>query len=567
MERDREHTTGEQDADRQRRQQALNRLARERLGTTADRAPPAAPAPSSGTPRQRHRRRPLMLILAASLGVLIVGGAISWAAGLPARLALLPTATPAPRYTLSGGGPCVQLGNRPQPPYANIQVTHDSAPAHSEPLIAEDPQNPLHLVGGSKFFSDPAHYRFQIGYAVSSDGGCTWTDGGLLPGFAPQDLTSDPTFAFGAHGEVYAAVLHAAIDPHSGAYVDSSVAVLTSMDGGRSFGAPVTVYAAPSNDIFNDKPWIAVDRSNGPHRGALYVVWSYDHSGDCGNGNSCSQELAFSRSTDGGRSFSPVRMVEGSAPFCTNFAYHRPPGSRLCDAALGATPLVEPDGTLAVAFAYENLVNVTAPTRLLVITSRDGGDTWSPPALVTTVNDVYGLVPPTAFRTVTLPAFACDPATGQLYLVWSERDAGEDEIAFSTSSASGASWSAPLRVNDDPPHDGVNHVQPQIAVAPDGVVTVMFFDSRRDPQHRLLDVYIAQSIDHGATFLPNERVTTQSFDPGVGAPTDDYGSHFFGDYQGLVADNRFVHPFWNDSRSGMQQIVTAAVPSALPPGS
>ena len=66
---------------------------------------------------------------------------------------------------------------------------------------------------------------------------------------------------------------------------------------------------------------------------------------------------------------------------------------------------------------------------------------------MTTLNDVYGLVPPTAFRTVTLPAFACDPATGQLYLAWSERDAGEDEIAFSTSSASGVSWSAPLRAS------------------------------------------------------------------------------------------------------------------------
>ena len=566
MERDREYSAGGQDADRQRRQQALSQIAHERLGISAGSAPPTGPAPSAGTSRRGHRWRPLAFILAVILSVLIVAGAISWAAGLPTRLTVMPTATPTPRYTLAGGGPCVQLGNHPQPPYANVQVTHDSAPAHSEPDIAEDPQNPLHLVGGSKFFSDPAHYRFQIGYAVSSDGGCTWTDGGLLQGFIPQDLTSDPTFAFGAHGEVYAVVLHVALDPHSGAYVGSSVAVLTSLDGGRSFGAPVTVYAAPSGDIFNDKPWIAVDRSNGPYRGALYAVWSYDHGGDCGNGNTCSQELAFSRSTDGGRSFSPVRLVEGSAPFCTNFAYHRPPGSRLCDAALGATPLVEPDGTLAVAFAYENLVDVTAPTRLLVVTSRDGGDTWNPPALVATLNDVYGLVPPTGFRNVTLPAFACDPATGQLYLAWPEREAGKDEIVFSTSSASGVSWSAPLRVNDDPLHDAVNHVQPQIAVAPDGVVTVMFFDAHRDPRHRLLDVYIAQSVDHGASFLPNERVTTQSFDPGVGAPIDGGGNHFFGDYQGLAADNRFVHPFWNDSRSGMQQIVTAAVPSAIPPG-
>jgi len=41
------------------------------------------------------------------------------------------------------------------------------------------------------------------------------------------------------------------------------------------------------------------------------------------------------------------------------------------------------------------------------------------------------------------------------------------------------------------------------------------------------------------------------------------GSQFIGDYQGLAADNLFVHPFWNDTRTGLQEIFTAAVPSAV----
>ena len=106
-----------------------------------------------------------------------------------------------------------------------------------------------------------------------------------------------------------------------------------------------------------------------------------------------------------------------------------------------------------------------------------------------------------------------------------------------------------------------------MVVAPDGVVSISFFDTRLDPQHKRIDVFLAQSVDAGASFLKNVRVTTQSWDPAVGAPTDEYGNSFIGDYQGISADNHFVHPFWNDTRTGQQEAFTAAVPSAQPNGS
>jgi len=61
-------------------------------------------------------------------------------------------------------------------------------------MVAENPKNPLNLVGGSKFFTNPAHYQFQIGYYTSFDGGCNWSDGGVLPGFEKNDTTSDISF-------------------------------------------------------------------------------------------------------------------------------------------------------------------------------------------------------------------------------------------------------------------------------------------------------------------------------------------------------------------------------------
>jgi hypothetical protein len=59
-------------------------------------------------------------------------------------------------------------------------------------------------------------------------------------------------------------------------------------------------------------------------------------------------------------------------------------------------------------------------------------------------------------------------------------------------------------------------------------------------------------------------VTTQSWDPAVDAPIDGSGQQFIGDYQGLAADDHFAHPFWNDTRTGKQEIFTAAIPGAKP---
>lgn len=482
--------------------------------------------------------------------------------GCSAPLFQAHVSTPTPQYTLPSGGACVHLGSHPVPPYVNVRVSTDAALGHSEPELAENPNNPQNLVGGSKFFTDLAHYKFKIGYFTSFDGGCTWADGGILPGFDHDIVTSDISFAFGTHNDVYGAVLR------NGPNGDSALSVSTSLDGGKTFGQPVDVSDSPTGLIFSDKPWIAVDRTNGPNHGDIYVVWSYDHfEPPCNDPNftqSCAQELGFSRSTDGGKTFSPTQLVEGNAPFCTNPTYQRASDSRRCDAVLGATPAILPDGNIAVAYAYVDLNGGPIATKMVVTTSADAGATWTAPVLVSTVTDLPGHFTGEKYRIFALPAFVADPQTGQLYLAWADERFSDADVLLVTSTDRGQTWSAVHRVNDDPQRNGANQFQPQLAIAPNGVISVSFLDTRTDPAHKLIDVYLAQSLDHGTTFLPNVRVTTQSWDPTIGAPTDGYGQQFIGDYQGLSADNQFVHPFWNDTRTGKQDIFTAAVPSAQP---
>jgi len=544
---------GEDDLEaHERRRDALSSFARQQLGDDTSGASLSQRANNLGF-NERRRSRHAWRTTATRVGV-----ALLCLAALAGSVYVISTHW-VQRPSVGPGAIGCSAATPPSDVPANIQVSHDDALAHSEPMVVENPNTPLNLVGGSKFFTDPAHYKFKIGYFTSFDGGCTWTDGGLLPGFEAQSINSDITFALGTHDDVYAAVLTVDTTGKWG------IAVSTSLDAGKTFGLPVTVYHDATGAVFSDKPWIAVDRTNGTNRGAIYVFWSHDYDGSCGDDNGCKQSLGFSRSTDGGRTFSPLAQVEGNAPFCTNPATRRPADSTRCDGVLGATPAVLPDGTLAVAFAYIDVMSTgTIPTRMVVTSSRDGGLTWSTPVLVATISDIYGRFPPEKYRNASLPAVACDPTTGQLYLTWADKATGDADILLATSRDEGQTWSRPLRVNDDPVRDGANQFQPQLAVAPDGVVSVSFFDSRIDPTHRLLDVFLAQSTDHAASFRSNVRVTTSSFDPAVGAPIDSYGNQFIGDYQGLAADDSFAHPFWNDTRTGRQEIFTAAVPSARP---
>jgi hypothetical protein len=521
-------------------------------------------APGSDSPRNvatksRRRRWPYVL-----LGFILV---VAVAAGLFALASRLPvvTSTTATQpnsgagvYSLAGGGACVRLGDKPSPPYANIRTTHDTSQAHSETSVAVDPKNPLHLVGGAKYFPDRSRYVFQVGYVSSTDGGCTWQDGGALPGFPRSYITSDPVFAFGDGGRAYAAAIYTDNDK------DSGIAVWSSADGGKTFGQPTRVFDDPTGAVFSDKGWIAVDHRNTPQRGNIYAVWSYDHLGGCNEDGTCGQQVAFSRSTDGGKSFSPPQLIEGQAPFCTDHYPRRPIGSLDCDLGLGATPTVLSDGTIAVAFSYLAPDGHSEPTRMLVVTSTDGGNSWTPPVLVATVHDIFGVFPHERYRVVSLPAFAADPQSNRLYLAWADESTGDSDILLSTSTDRGKSWSRPVRVNDDPLRNGAQQFFPQLAVAPNGVVSVSFFDTRLDPVHHLIDAYLTQSLDMGATFLPNVRVTTSGFDPSIAAPRDESGAAFIGDYHGLAADNHFVHLFWNDTRTGAQEVFTAAVPSAQP---
>jgi hypothetical protein len=170
-----------------------------------------------------------------------------------------------------------------------------------------------------------------------------------------------------------------------------------------------------------------------------------------------------------------------------------------------------------------------------VMRSTDKGDTWSAPIEVDRLltDGVRDPADGHAVRTGDIiPQIAVDDESGALYVVWQDdRFTGEEQIAFSSSTDGGRTWSATQRISKI---GGVNQAfTPTVRVADDGTIAVQHYDFRNDDPATTppltTDTWLLRSSDDGATFT-EEQVGTTSFDMTT-AP--DALGYFVGDYAGL----------------------------------
>ena len=85
---------------------------------------------------------------------------------------------------------------------------------------------------------------------------------------------------------------------------------------------------------------------------------------------------------------------------------------------------------------------------------------------------------------------------------------------LTSSTDDGQTWSIPLRVNDDATSN--DQFFPAVAVNGQGVIEVIWYDRRRDPNNLLLDIYSAKSTNDGVSFHANQRVNYGFVASGVG---------------------------------------------------
>ena len=291
----------------------------------------------------------------------------------------------------------------------------------TEPYIAANPQNVDNLIAVYQ------EHRFANGgaralnYSTSFDGGVTWQEG-LLPALtAPSggrwQKASDPWVAFGPDNRAYAAsLLFNETSP------DNAIGVSRSLDGGLTWTAPVEVFR--SNPDFNDKEAVGADTFPGsPHFGNVYVTWDINPASQ-----TSFQRLVVSRSTDGG-----VR-------------WNVPVTIRETDSNVGAIPAVGPDGTVYLVWVGGPGDAVKA--KLFFSKSTDGGVSWTRPrkllkfrALGVPNQRVGGPLPSFAVDPVSGALYI-----GWEDRRWT----GVDQATIISSRDGGESWSEPRRVSDGP---------------------------------------------------------------------------------------------------------------------
>ncbi len=133
----------------------------------------------------------------------------------------------------------------------------------------------------------------------------------------------------------------------------------------------------------------------------------------------------------------------------------------------------------------------------------------------------------------------------------------------------GQTWSAPVRVNDDPPGVANDQFNQWLSVDPtDGGVSMSWDDTRNDPTHNSTDVFYARSTDGGLTFSPNVQVTTAPTNLACSTAPKNFTctgdiSLQYADYAGIAAFGGVAHPVWTDMRASVsalhQEIFTATI--------
>jgi len=372
-----------------------------------------------------------------------------------------------------------------------------------EPAITVNPANPRNIVATWKQDVGPFSPGRSDLVASSLDGGKTWTRS-TIPGLTvctggTSDTASDPWVSAGGDGTVYFAGQSGLLstDPESIAIVASH-----SIDGGRTWPAPVTVAPRLGG---NETPAVTGSPTLAGH---AYLAWANFLPFVFPRTNS----LEFSRTADGGATWSPRVLIDQPGPFQIDFA------PRI---------LVLPDGTLLAVFARAD-VEFGIGT-LQAARSLDEGQTWLPAvqvgslAVETFFHPERGEYLPQSHY----PSAAVAP-DGTAYIAFeNNQSASSGAIGVARSRDGGRTWSnAPL------PGVSAYAFEPTIAVDKHGTVGVTWYDLRNDvlgDAALTADVWFAHSHDRGGSWRQTH----------VAGPTDlrtaPLPAHnYVGEYQGLA---------------------------------
>jgi hypothetical protein len=236
---------------------------------------------------------------------------------------------------------------------------------------------------------------------------------------------------------------------------NSNILFSRSTDSGATWSTPRNLSGSTG---YSFSPRIAVDNNGG-----INVVWVDNTPGN--------QDVFFSRSTDGGASFSAPQNLSNDTPD-------------------SASPQVGVDGSGNISVVWEN----DDITYGIMYRHSTDGVSFSPVAnLATNATGSFG------------PQMAIG-VDGSISVVWEDDFNFQSDISFSRSTDNGATFSAPKNLSSN----SGNSFSAQVAVDLSGNIEVAWTDNT--PGNN--DILFTHSSDGGVTFASTKNVSSSAGDSG-----------------------------------------------------
>jgi len=436
----------------------------------------------------------------------------------------------------------------------------------NEPSIAQNPADPSNLVAGANDEIDlPAcsatgcPFVANVGLSgvyISHNGGASWSqfsapagggntasfNGGFihtLPGFGTlasqvglPGLASDgdPGIAFSRGGAVY----YASLAGVRGTTIGDLITVSRSGNEGATWSDPVVATNKDNPVDFNDKVAVWVDASpSSKFVGNVYVSWTLFI------GPGFAEPIMFTRSTDGGKSWSAAQKLSASH------------NNNTIGGRQGSTVRTDAEGNIYVIWESGVTIKGTKTDAQVFAKSTDGGVSFSQQKIISPVSDLPSPLPGASFRDNSFPAAAISQVSGAVYVAWADYQSGHGRVLLSTSTDGGATWSRASALDVA----GRTAFFPGVAVSPDGSRVTVATQALDDvsagtaPGAGVVsyDSYLAESTNGGASFGGPVLISTASSDPDGGS-TNSLRSQFQGDYNTLISDNAHAWFIWTDGR-------------------
>jgi len=444
---------------------------------------------------------------------------------------------------------------------------------YSPPAFAVDPDNNMRVLAA---VVDHRSRRCHI--MRSTDGGESWNMLEASPALASYPFCShgqggikQAEIAFGRNGTVYLATN--AWDDQDGARRGGGIVVARSRDLGDTWETTMVYNSrgkvGDAEETIRPMHSFTVDTKTGSDD-VVYVAFAINMQG-LSAPNAAPGRAMVAVSRDGARTFAdPVSLADNlfeaaeprqqklsavtttvPAAGTTTTSTTIPPadskGAQPNQAAnFGAstnratmTTGVDAKGKVYVSW-LTGTANITPapPSARMLSTSTDAGKTW------TTTQAM-----PPSYTVPSRPAMVVSEE-GILHLVFQDNPtpaiANMGEIYHQASTDGGKSWSERKKVTDDRDADLRGQYFPNLSVAPNGRLDVVWWDTRDDPGTRANDMYYAYSDDDGRTWSKNQRVTDRSVDRRLGV----WGANYdINSAPSVASTNAYALFGWDDTRN------------------